>query len=76
MFNTNVTLDSKNDWKTKYPPEIVGEYLNEMWQDFDYGSIELIPGAYIPIPQASLDGFLMWYAGKQKPSKLKNRGSN
>jgi hypothetical protein len=67
MFKT--IIDAKPDWQTFYPPEIVGEYLSHLWAEFDYNDIQTIPGAYMPTPRPSLDGFLMWYANRKEQNE-------
>lgn len=64
MSRQYVTVDAVPDWKTMYPPERVGEYLNWLRKDWNPGEvIELKPGMMIvPPPEATLEGFLMWYA--------------
>ena len=66
MFNRTINVNAKPDWETHYPPELVGQYLNSLWEGFDYDEvIEMKPGMVIMTPQPTLQGFLLWCAQRK-----------
>lgn len=66
MFNTKVEIDNKRDWKTYYPPELVGEYLKQFRDKYVPGQvIQVQPGmVVVPPSPPSLEDFLIWCAEK------------